>query len=54
MNISDKALALALESLVKRINLVVPEVESMAQRMRQVERWQATMDMTLKAMQENN
>ncbi len=54
MNTSDKVLVQELALVQKDIVRLVLAVESMVVRMRVVERWQTTMDMTLKHMSDDN
>ncbi len=51
---SDRVRLRVLELALNALNLRVLEVESTSQRMKALEVWQATMDMTLKNMSENN
>ncbi len=52
--VSVKVLQQEVEFLQGDIARLVRAVESMVVRMRQVERWQTTMDTTLKLMSESN
>lgn len=54
MTTKEIVLLQELVSIRKDLVRLVRVVDSIAQRMKQVERWQLTMDMTLKAMSENN
>ncbi len=50
MTTLEKELLQALESVKKALPLLSQEVVSIKQRMKALERWQATMDMTQKRM----
>ncbi len=54
MIISNKQVVQVLESTERAINLLHREVGSMDLRMKQLEKWQNTMDMTLKRMLEDS
>ncbi len=47
---SDKAHPLAREYTIEALRLVLHEVDCIKHRMKQLEQWQATMDMILKRM----